>query len=470
MKRLFYSILILCLIVSCKKEIGNEKNRFAYVEKIKNDLKDSLSYNDFASLNFKKAVLSKIDSIELYLLRIPFTGKGLKNDFILLKTSADGRIEKGKIIHLDGGIHNRQWEGDVTISSLDRKNGLQSPIENGYITALHQRSNLRTSMMDPIYQDPYVVLPEVIVVATYESSGGISYSDWAYLQSFFYDSGGGTSGASGYYGSMDGSGGGGYYDGSGGGYGGTGGYDNSGGDIPYVDEGVSQDPLIEIEAEYIYSLPSVDISKMFKCFDNVPSTGASFSIKLCSDLPSNSNPNASANFSAASGGHSFLTVTKSGGGYSVTQSFGFYPASSPAWYDPFLPVTSSIKDNGAQEINASIAMGINESQFNTIKQNAIAWSQKNYQLADYNCSDYAIDIFNSVRSTPLSIPGFKVILPGNTNPWVPTDPNFITINKSPQMLFLTLQEMKRNNSAEASNIVIDQTHNSHAPISKGECN
>ena len=461
MKRLFYLTLILSVIISCKKEIGNEKNRFAYINKIQNDLKDSLSDNDFASLNFKKAVLSKIDTVELYLLRVPFKEKDLKNDFVLLKTTADGRIEKGKIIHLEGGIHDRKWGGDVTISSLDRKNSLHSSIENGYIAALHQRSNLRTSMEAPIYEDPYVELPEVIVVATYQSSGGSSYSDWVYLQSFLYDSGGGG-GSSGYYGSADGTGGGYYY--------GGGGYDYSGSGGSYTYDGVSQDPLIEIEAEYIYSIPTVDISKMFKCFDNVPSSGASYSIKLCSDLPSNSNPNASANFSAASGGHSFLTVTKSGGGYSVTQSFGFYPASSPSWYDPFSPVASSIKDNGAQEINASIAMGINESQFNTVRQNAIAWSQKNYQLGDYNCSDYAIDIFNSVRTTPLTIPSFRIILPGNTNPWVPTDPNYVTINKSPQMLFLTLQEMKENNSAEAPNIVIDQTHNSHAPISKGECN
>jgi hypothetical protein len=267
---------------------------------------------------------------------------------------------------------------------------------------------------------------------------------------------------SGYYSSLDGTGGG------GGGYGG--GYGGSGdGSLDY-DVPVIVDDLVKIEAEYIYNLPGVDLSKMFKCFDNVPSIGATYSIRLCSDIPSNSNPNASANFSAASGGHTFLTITKTNGSTSVTQSFGFYPSSQPSWIDPFSPVTSTLKDNGAQEINASLEMNLTETQFNTVKQNAISWSTRNYELTDYNCSNYAVDIFNSVRTTPIIIPGYQIVLPGNTNPWAPNNPITVTINKSPQMLFSKLQEMKNNNDPESSKIVIDQSHNYTAPISKGECN
>ncbi|MGN6402708.1 MAG: hypothetical protein ACTHMD_19780, partial [Flavisolibacter sp.] len=125
--------------------------------------------------------------------------------------------------------------------------------------------------------------------------------------------------------------------------------------------------------------------------------------------------------------------------------------------------------NGSQEINASIEMTISESQFNTIKQNAINWSKRNYALGDYNCTNYAMDIFNSVRGIPISVDPYKVILPGDTNPWAPSDPITITIEKSPQKLFAKLQEMKTT-SAESSRIAIQQDHNYRSPISKGECN
>jgi len=473
MRHLTFITLTLLLIVSCKKEINYNKHDFSgYVENVKAALKDSLSANDYASLDFKRAVLSKVDSVQLYLLRIPLKGKEIKNDFVMVKTNADGKVERGKIIHMEGAdtafgnSRIKSFYGNITISSLSRNSQLNSAINNGYILAFHPQMNVRTATETPVYP-AIIVLPEVIVYSYINSSSGISISDWCLLQSLFYGGGGGTSG---YYSSLDGGGGGGGGGGSygGGGYGG--GYDGSGDGTAGYGLPVVVDDMVEIEAEYIYNLPGVDLSKMFKCFDNVPSAGATYTIKLCADLPSNSNPNASANFSAASGGHTFLTIIKSNGGTSVTQSFGFYPSSSPSWFDPFAPVTSTIKDNGAQEINASIEMNITESQFNRVKQNATSWSTKNYELADYNCSNYAVDIFNSVRNNPLVIPGYQIILPGNTNPWAPSNPITVTINKSPQMLFGKLQEMKNNNDPEATKIAVDQSHNYMAPISKGECN
>ena len=471
MRHLTFITLTLLLIVSCKKEINNNKPDLSgYVQNVKAALKDSLTSNDYAALDFNRAVLSKVDSVQLYLLRIPLKGKEIKNDFVIVKTNYDGKVERGKIVNMEGAdtafgnIGIKSFYGSITISSLKRDLQIQSAINNGYILAFHPQMNLRTTTEASVYPvyPGMIVLPEVIVYSYINTSSGISFSDWYLLQSLFYDSGFGSGGMSGYYSSLDGTGGGG--GGYGGGYGGS-----RDGSMDY-DVPVIVDDMVKIEAEYIYNLPGVDLSKMFKCFDNVPSIGSTYSIRLCSDIPSNSNPNASANFSAASGGHTFLIITKTNGGTSVTQSFGFYPSSQPSWIDPFSPVTSTLKDNGAQEINASLEMNLTETQFNTVKQNAISWSTRNYELTDYNCSNYAVDIFNSVRTTPIIIPGYQIVLPGNTNPWAPNNPITVTINKSPQMLFSKLQEMKNNNDPESSKIVIDQSHNYTAPISKGECN
>ena len=466
MKHLILLLAFTMLImVSCKKEFSGNIEETIYLKNVKSSLKDSLNAGDYADLDFTGVVKTHIDSGNVMLLRIPFKQKNIANDFVLLQTDDRGNCLKGRIVRINGTINkNHQYNGAIIIAGLRRNELIESNITNGYIDAFLPQAMQKSSLPEPYPVVPYypwITLPEVIVVSSY-SSGGISWSDWYSLLGFF-NSGAGGGGGSGYYSGSGVEGAGGHGGGSGSGTGGGG--TNGGGGTIVIDE------VIEFEAEYIYGLPGVDITKMFKCFDNVPSAGANYKIKLCSDLPSNNNPGVSANFSAVSGGHTFLTITKTNGSSSVTQSFGFYPKRMPSFWDPISPVASEMKDNGVQEINASIEMNITESHFTIIKQKAITWSTKKYELADYNCSDYAIDIFNSIRSNPLTIPGYQIILPGSTNPWNPAGGSVtITINKSPQMLFLKLKEMKNGNSSEASNIRIDQSHNYRAPVSKGECN
>lgn len=418
----------------------------------------------------REAPWEKEQLVQSNQLRIPLKGKPLQNEFVLLQTDDKGIISRGRMVSLyrissDNEKHYN-YHGNVTIRSLKGETLIQSTIKEGYITAFHERNSSASRQL--LLKAPE--LPEVIVIAYVNRDNGISMSDWMLLQSFFSSGVGGTSGGStGYYGSLSGNSGGGTP--GGGSYGGGGGSYPSGGGSS--GGSVTQDPPMEFEEEYIYDLPGIDINKIFKCFDNVPSNGATYTIKLCADLPSNSNPGASANFSAISGGHTFLTVTKTNGSVSVTQSFGFYPESMPSLLDPFGLVASTLKDNGVQEINASIEMNINESQFNKVKQNAIAFSSRKYELADYNCTDYALDIFNSARMNPIKVPPYKVILPGSAgamtfNP--AAEPIAVFIEKSPQMLFSTLRQMKNSYHAEASRILIDQSHNYRSPVSKGECN
>jgi len=467
MKKLIYSMLSLVLLFSCRKEASQLTQENPLIAKSKAYLKDNLSPTDFQQLDFSKAITSNYDS-GVSTVRVVFKGKRFSENFVALKLQ-NGVIEAGKIIELSqSSVANRaiiptkqSFNGHITIQSLNRKANFQSAIKDGFVTVWHTKS-VTEQQKAAVVPDPYQTLPEVVVVGYIPSGGGgVSWSTWMSILSLFDGGSGGGYWGSNYYDSLDpfsgGSGGGG-----GGGGGGIGGGSGGGGIV------VSEP--IEFETEYTDGLPGVSLTKMFKCFDNVPSAGATYKIKLCSDVPSNSNPGASANFSSASGGHTFLTLTKTNGTSNITQSFGFYPQQTPSIWNPFGAIESEIKDNGVQEINASIDMSISESQFATIKQNSVNWSSRNYELADYNCSDYAVNIFNSVRSTPLIIPGYQIILPGNTNPWAPTDPITITINKSPQMLFRKLEEMKNANGSEAANIRIDQSHNYRAPVSKGECN
>lgn len=211
---------------------------------------------------------------------------------------------------------------------------------------------------------------------------------------------------------------------------------------------------------------TVNINKIFNCFSNVSSYGAIYTVKLCSDVPINSIPSSSANSFGSSPGHTFLTITKQNGAQSVTRSIGFYPTSESVFSVPGM-----ITDDKNHEYNASITMTITAAQFSQLQQTAVGLSTNQYNVCDNNCSNYAIKIFNSVRTTPITVAPLTVYLPSSSSmpPASPTA-NTIQIANSPQMLFTSLQNMKNANGLEAANIKIDQSKNSHAPSDFGECN
>lgn len=223
--------------------------------------------------------------------------------------------------------------------------------------------------------------------------------------------------------------------------------------------GTEQQDILVVEFENFTDAPGEDITKIFNCFDEVSDYGASYSIKLCSDVPINRFPTAASNLSL-SVGHTFLVVTKSNGNQSVTKAFGFYPKSSL----PIGDVPSKIQNdgNGVREINASIEMpNITQQQFDIIKNKAINLASLDYAINTNNCSNYAIDVFNSIRpSNSIQVAPLPVNI-GNTN---------FFVNKSPQMLYSTLNQMKATNHPEANNIKIDLSGQTKSPLTTGGCN
>lgn len=228
--------------------------------------------------------------------------------------------------------------------------------------------------------------------------------------------------------------------------------------------------ILEIELDSSANSPAVDIKKLFKCFDNVPDfPGTIYSMKLCADIPSNNNPNIPWVFQGLNPGHTFLVITKTNGNNSVTQAFGFYPVDGKANITSQSPVPSKIVDDKFHEINASISMpSIDPMSFNLIRTYAEdVFSKKEYDIINFNCSNFAIDLFNLARPTNTQI----VVQPYNANvtPGI-VPPAIWVINKSPQELFKELKRLNQTNPAEAPNIAIQQSHLYRAPQTNGECN
>jgi|GEM_PF-767196 len=483
MKQLASATFFILLFYSCKKDAGKNLATSIYLSSVLSHLRDSLSRDEFNRLDTNKALLTEPGKAKYYTLRLPFTGKPIAEDFMLLRTDGSGNILQGQIVHLESVIVSQgSFSGKIQLSALSGRVLLRSTISNGYIDAFHPSSHSGNQIKEIDSKTVTVLpapdadwLPEVVVIGYGSGSAPSSYIS---LDGLLGPSGAGILAGGG---GDAGSGG----EASGGGGGNSGGATGNSTPPPYSpvdpsadlvrfsqEAGLGVAPALGLEQEYVYSIPTIDIRKFFNCFDLVPSEGATYSIQLCVDLPINSTPNASMNFSGGvNAGHTFLIVTKSGGGINVTQCFGFYPQTAPSIWNPFLAIPSVMKDNGDKEINASLMMSIDSKQFDAIKTSAINLSTTPYTLDKSNCTDYALGVFNSVRSTPLTMQPYVLRQSGIAMAnGMSSSPITVTINNSPQNLYATLSVMKANGNTEESNIQLDLSHNLRSPISHGSCN
>jgi hypothetical protein len=162
--------------------------------------------------------------------------------------------------------------------------------------------------------------------------------------------------------------------------------------------------VVDGNSNVYYQFPAdisgIALADYFNCFNNIPDDLTTYSVSICADVPDNSNP--SYLISGTYAGHAFIVLSKSSQGKSYTLSFGFYPNNR------YLSVTGSqvgghVNDDGVSqhEYNASLAMNnLTAVQFNTVLSTALTKSANLYQLcgsSSYNCTNYALDVFNSVR-------------------------------------------------------------------------
>ncbi|MCS3801061.1 hypothetical protein [Niastella sp. OAS944] len=220
-----------------------------------------------------------------------------------------------------------------------------------------------------------------------------------------------------------------------------------------------------IEEELTITPPPLDLKKAFNCFNQVQSAGAKYSIKLCLDVPNNKNPLALPPETGSQTGHTFIVITKSNAGKTITQVFGFYAKQHPGYLFPWRAMPSIILNNQLREINASLEMSLTQDQFDKLRQKAFDLAKNKYAADSYNCTNFGMDLFNSVRIKPIVVEKFTVFLPVNH-----IGPNLLELTKTPQMLFKKLKSMKDGKDAESPNIIIDTTGKTKAPLSHGECN
>ncbi len=161
------------------------------------------------------------------------------------------------------------------------------------------------------------------------------------------------------------------------------------------DGGDAFGPENPTEDEYTLTViaDSINLSNRFDCFDNLPTNYSKlYSVKICADIPNNAKPDDLTH--EGSPGHAFLELTKTTDGVSVTQTIGFYPAN---YHTAKLQVNvaSMVVDNKNHDYDASLTKMLNVIQFNAMLAAALPAAAHQYNMGSYNCTNFALDIFNS---------------------------------------------------------------------------
>lgn len=445
MKRFLLPLLLLfCLFsyISCQK-FGSEETlneqissntaskelkilfQDPFVEKAALILHDSLSAQEFNSLDFSKYSIYKDEKSNPNMITIPIKNKNI-NRFIILGFK-DGKII-GNWVETDqsqvelinsiasGTIKTQSFDKNISSSVSFRENRVVQITrnENGNVKAANIRytkygkpiiSSEGTQLLARPEADPdgYVWLPEVVVVGYKNNYTSFNFYSlfWAYNQapSYIYS-----------YTTQN------PY--SGGGGGGT---------------------NVDIPPYTIESDQAIDLTKLLNCFNSVNSSGASYEIKLCTDLPVNYQPTALTTL-LFTPGHAFITLTKTNGNQSVSQSFGFYPLESKTsiFNDP---VPSKMVYDKNHEYNASIKFSLNPMQFDAAINKAKYLATNLYDLNDFNCTNYALDVFNEAidPNVGLAVPDW-IGPPHIAQPGQP-DINYGT---TPNGLYKLLQQLSTN--------------------------
>lgn len=414
MKHLIVVAVITLFLFSCKKETSSPANSdsetsILFFKNVKAQLKDSLPINDYASIDTNQLFKSKDAHGKNYFVRVAFQKKSLAGDFILLKTDSLGNISLGKIIHVDksegkGVTDKVSFQGKFVIQSLNRNRMITKEVVNG-----RWKENIDANSKMAEEPAGEQTLPDV-VVTSYSSNGSFT-GNWYWLEGFG-DEGNWNGGNDSYT-----------YVYAGGGGGNSSNNDDNAIDIKFEpnDDG------------------SINVSDYIKCFSSIPDANATYKITIMSDLPVNGDPTKLFDWSKNSPGHSFIQLNKSGGGQIVQQNFGFYPEFG--WKAPFnMSVDSKVVDNAGHEFNASLSITVSGTQFQAALNKIQSISANDYNITTWNCTDFALSVFNAASSVPLTIPKFAI--PTSEYPL----PNRFAVSNTPQGLYEQIQMLQNSHN------------------------
>ncbi|UKT65061.1 hypothetical protein [Pedobacter mucosus] len=192
----------------------------------------------------------------------------------------------------------------------------------------------------------------------------------------------------------------------------------------------------------------VDPKKMMECFSQIPSPNAAFVVRVYVVEPQ---PGTSFNVGQNSFGHVAISLSKTSGETTITQTVGFYPTGSGL---DKLSSRSQIKDNGDLEYDVSSTYFVTAESFQKVI-NYVSNPPTNYDFIDFNCSAFVYGA-GQAGAIPIPDPTTVIGLSGAGG---------AGFAKTPAGMASALREQKINNP----NSDINEA-GGRIPGSKGPCN
>lgn len=192
---------------------------------------------------------------------------------------------------------------------------------------------------------------------------------------------------------------------------------------------------------------TVNPREMMECFSQIPNPNAAFVVRVYVVEPQ---PGTSFNVGANSFGHVAISLTKTSGENSITQTVGFYPTGIGL---DKLSSKSQILDNGDIEYNIGATYYITGENFQKVID-FISNPPKNYHFTDYNCSAFVYSA-GQAGGIPIPDPTTQIGLGG---------PGGAGYAKTPAGMASALREQKAKNP----NLDINEA-GGLVPGSKGPC-
>ncbi|WP_286751704.1 MULTISPECIES: hypothetical protein [Sphingobacterium] len=206
-------------------------------------------------------------------------------------------------------------------------------------------------------------------------------------------------------------------------------------------------------ASYFVESPTepINLQQLIDCFNNIPSNAqTTYKVTIHTALAEPGKPNQVYNATDKTPGHAYITMQKTNGSASRSLTFGFYP-SADSWMSILKNAEDSSigkEDDEKRRSDASYTINVTSTAFNNARNVALSGSLQKYDLNDFNCTNYAIQVFEAAMG-------------GGTGLQVP---NSAVGYKTPSSLYLRLSDMKTAGTAGIS------TTTTLAPTSTPPCN
>lgn len=441
------SVLMLTtlIFVGCKKQVDTEPVRQVdpFVTTALEHLRQNLSEGEYQSISKSSYSLIAGQVADLKIIRFAVIGNADKS---ITVSSTRGKLASSWF-EMDG-MNNSSGRNRFVVRGISERKSNEVSYESGKLQNIKISENNNISELNIKHEGGRQVvesiskdgkmhpddewLPEITVTAYIGGSSRTFYSLF-WLSNMNYDYFNAYTGSN-LYVPLEGEGGG------GGGNGHAGG--SSSGEVE----------LILVPAFEFEDRPALNIDKALKCFDNILSEGAKYSMTLYVDIPVNDDVNQMTR--GLTPGHTFIGMTKSNGSESVTQVFGFYP-SIPALSIFNVAVNSTIRNDSGHEYDASITIDdLDAASFGAAAELArYNGSGKLYDLNDFNCTNYAVEVFN--KAMPLD--------DQLTAPAWEAGPLNLSYGLTPNALSLVLGGRSNNGLAKTT------MGTAHASSGQGEC-